>query len=245
MNTKHLAGLGISEKVARVYLAGLSLGTTSIQELARASGLKRPTVYLYVDELVEKGLFEIIPINKKRYYAAVDPHVVEERLKKSLSDFQTELPKLSAMRSDMLGKPQVRVFEGVDGVRSVYEEIERAHSVRFWSNLNEVRPPFHDEYAEICEAIRESGATAREIIADNKTARRYSRFTAKIAGPTYQARTATIEGLENDAVIFGIVVVLFRLQGLNIFAVRIEDKTIADSMKALFDMAWKTARPFK
>jgi hypothetical protein len=29
------------------------------------------------------------------------------------------------------------------------------------------------------------------------------------------------------------------------FVVRIEDPTIADSMRAMFEMAWKTARPFK
>ncbi|MEK9154203.1 MAG: helix-turn-helix domain-containing protein [Patescibacteria group bacterium] len=245
MDTKNLIGLGVPEKVAKVYLAGLSLGTTSVQELARASGLKRPTVYLYVDDLVERGLFEIIPINKKRYYATVDPRVVEERLKKSLADFQSELPKLTAMRSDTLGKPQVRVFEGIGGVRQIYEELKRAHSLRFWSNISEVYTQLNESFAEVSEAVRANGTTAREIIADNKESRRYSRFTAKIAGPTYSARTATVGGLENDAVIFGNVVVLFRLQGLNIFAVRIEDKTIADSMKAMFDMAWKTARPFK
>ena len=245
MNTKILAGLGVSERVAKVYLAGLSLGTTSVQELARASGLKRPTVYLYVDDLMKRGLFETVPIDKKRYYTAVDPSVVEGRLKKSLADFQAELPKLSAMRTDTLGKPQVRIFEGVEGVRGVYEEAKHAHSLRFWSNIGTAYLPFHDLYMDISETARKNGTPLREIIADTKESRRYSRLFAKITGPTYQARTATVEGLENDAVIFGNVVVLFRLQGLNIFAVRIEDKTIADSMKAMFDMAWKSAKSFK
>ena len=64
-------------------------------------------------------------------------------------------------------------------------------------------------------------------------------------GPTYSARTATQEGLHDDAVVYDNVVALFRLQGLNVFVVRIEDPAIADSMRAMFDMAWKTARPFR
>lgn len=246
MDTKCLAGLGVPENAAKVYLAGLSLGTTSVQELARVSGLKRPTVYLYVDDLVERGLFETIPINNKRYYAAVALEKLEERLKKNLSDFQSEMPRLAAMCSDALGKPQVRMLMGVEGVRGVYEEAKQASSLRFWSNMSSsVYQPFHNTFMEISEAAGKQGAPLREIIADTKEAKRYSRLCAKVTGPTYSARVATIEGLENDAVIFGNVVVLFRLQGLNIFAVRIEDKTIADSMKALFDMAWKSAKPFK
>ncbi len=97
----------------------------------------------------------------------------------------------------------------------------------------------------MCEAVREHGIGAREIIADTKESRRYSKVIAKVSGPTYSARTATVEGIENDTIIYGNVVALFRLSGLNMFVVRIEDATIAETMRAVFEMAWKTAKPLK
>jgi sugar-specific transcriptional regulator TrmB len=245
MNIKSLAAMGVGEKSAKVYLAGLALGTTSVQELARKSGLKRPTVYLHLDELVKQGLFEHVSLNTKKYYRAVEPQVLEERLKKSLAHLQHEMPQLLAMRADTMGRPQVQVFEGEEGIRRVYDEIKQARSARFWSNLGGIYAPFHNTYMEMSEEMAHRGANVREIIADNKETRRYSRLLYKVMGPSYTARTATVEGIENDTVIYDNVVAIFRLQGLNMFVVRIEDPTIADTMRAVFDMAWKTARPFK
>lgn len=242
---KILNSLGLGEKAAKIYLAGISLGTTSVQELARKSGLKRPTVYLHLDELIKSGLFESVNINKKQYYRATDPQILEEKLKNNLAVFQAEMPKLAALRGDLMGKPQVRVYEGEEGVRHVYREIKKAHSARMWSNIGQVYGAFHDTNMEVAEALRDSGAGVREIIADTKESRRYTRLIAKVVGPSYAARIATQEGLENDTIIYENVVAIFGLQGMNMFVVRIEDSSIADTMRAMFDMAWKTARPFK
>jgi len=244
MESHDLSFLGLSEKAGKVYKAGLILGTTSVQELARKSNLKRPTVYLHLDDLVTQGLFEVVPLNKKTYYRAADPATLETKLQKQLSVLQTELPKLNALRSDTLGKPRVRIIEGKEGILGVYAEMKKAHSLRFWSNVGSAYGLFHDEYMELADAIRRDNINAKEIIADTKESKRYSRLLSKVAGPSYSARIATVEGIENDTGIFGNVVVLFRLHELNFFVVRIEDKTISDTMRAIFDMSWKTARPF-
>ena len=245
MDAKTLTALGLNEKSAKVYLAGLVLGTTTVQDLARKSGLKRPTVYLYLDQLVGQGLFEHISIGKKKFYRAVEPEVLEERLKHSLEHLRRELPGLAALRADTMGRPQVQVFEGEEGIRQAYREMKKAHSLRVWSNIGQVYGPFHDTNMEIAEACKENGVNVREIIADTKESRRYARLVAKVIGPSYVARTATVEGLENDTIVYDNVVALFRLHGFNLSVVRIEDPTIADTMRAMFDMAWKTARPFK
>jgi len=245
MDIKSLAAMGVGEKSAKVYLAGLALGTTSVQELARKSGLKRPTVYLHLDDLVKQGLYEHVSINKKKYYRAVEPQVLEDRLKKSLAHLQHEMPQLLAMRANTMGRPQVQVFEGEEGIKQVYEEIKKTHSALCWSNVGPVATPFHDMYMEMSEEMNRRGTNVREIVADNKESRRYSRLVAKVTGPSYSARTATVEGLQNDTIIYDDVVAIFRLQGLNMFVVRIEDPSIADTMRAMFDMAWKTARPFR
>ena len=245
MRTDLLASMGISEKAAKIYLTGLTLGTTSVQELARKTRIKRPTVYLQIDELLKRGLFEKVSLNNKQYYRPVEPQILETHVKKNLAALQDAMPELLALQTDTRGKPQVRILEGEDGIKQIYGEMKEASSWRIWSNLAKIYPLFGDTYAEISNAVRRNGIGVREIIADNKESRRYSRLLKEIAGPTYSARLATVEGLANDTIVYGNVVAIFRLHEFNMFVVRIEDQSIAESMKALFDMAWKATKAFK
>ena len=226
-------------------MAGVALGTTSVQDIARKTNIKRPTVYLHIDELIKQGLFESMSLNNKQYYRAADPEVLEERLKKNLSELQLSMPELLASRANTMGKPQVTMLEGLEGVRRVYLGMKKANSWRVISNLTSVYTPLHEIYLEMTEMVKENGIGVREIIADTKEAKRYSRFIARMCGPTYTTRIASVEGLANDTIVYGNVIASFRLHELNLFVVRIEDKTIADSMRALFDMAWKSAKPFR
>ena len=73
MNSDVLASLGISKKAANVYLAALALGTASVQDIARKVGIKRPTAYLHIEELLRYGILEKVPYNKRFYYRAADP----------------------------------------------------------------------------------------------------------------------------------------------------------------------------
>ena len=58
MNLDTLVSLGINEKSARIFLAALSLGTATAQNIANGAGLKRPTAYLHLQELLKMGLIE-------------------------------------------------------------------------------------------------------------------------------------------------------------------------------------------
>ena len=50
-----LQNVGLDEKTAKVYMAVLALGTSSVKTIAEKAELKRPTVYLHLDELMQKG----------------------------------------------------------------------------------------------------------------------------------------------------------------------------------------------
>ena len=65
--------LGLSEKEAKLYLNALELGTFSVMGIANKSGLKRPTCYLILDELVKKGLVSMAPRVKKILYMVESP----------------------------------------------------------------------------------------------------------------------------------------------------------------------------
>lgn len=241
MNSTPLISLGITEKAAKVYLTALPLGRASVADIAQKTGLKRPSVYLYIDELLKRGLIEKTLSGKRQYYRACNPKALLEQAQKNFSELQTVLTELSTLRAASSGKPQVIILEGKSGIERIYEEVVQAHSFCAWSNLVAVEKLFPHAPFNIAEKIKECGITAREIITDTKEARRIARSFSRIAGATYRVRVADGELLQNDNMLYGNVCAMFRLHEYNLFVVRIEDKTIADTMRVLFNLAWKAA----
>ena len=68
-----LRKLGLTEKEVRIYLAGLELGPTSVQNIAAEARLTRPTTYEIIKKLEQKGLFAETGRKGKRYFTAQSP----------------------------------------------------------------------------------------------------------------------------------------------------------------------------
>lgn len=244
MNFQTLTHLGIKENPAKIYLAALSIGSASIQELAAKANLRRPTVYEYVEELLREGLLEKVPMGKRVYFKAADPRLLEVRAKHTLQLIQKAMPELEDLRASMQGRPNISILEGEHGLKQVYEDMGKANSICFWSNLSTFERHFRDTFQKLAEGIKENGVRTREIITDTPEAKRSAKRYALTAGSNYSARLATVEGIQNDNAIYGNVVALFRLHEQNLFVVRIEDPIMAQTMKAMFEMAWKSATVF-
>lgn len=243
MESAVLTQLGISKKAAEIYLAALALGTASVMDLAKHAELKRPTAYIHIEELFRQGLLHKIPIGKREYYRAANPGLLEDRAEKNLQAIKRAMPEFEALLGARGGRPSVVVLEGKKGIEQIYDQLAKANSLRFWSNLADVSQHFQEYFDYIARVVHEKEMVVREIIADTDEARRSSKSFAKIAGRTYVARVTTQKGIGNDSVIYDDTVALFRIHEYNFYVVRIEDKAIADSMKALFDMGWEAANP--
>lgn len=51
-----LQKIGLQQKESAVYLALLELGTADVSGIAKKAGIKRPTCYLVLDDLKNRGL---------------------------------------------------------------------------------------------------------------------------------------------------------------------------------------------
>jgi sugar-specific transcriptional regulator TrmB len=244
MKTDVLTALGLDEKAAKIYLAALAVGTSSVQTLARKANLKRPTAYLHIEELVRQGLMQKVPIGKKDLYRALDPSALKQRAQQSLEAVNDALPSLLAMQT-VTGRPKVTVLEGRKGIRHVYEEVREANNIRFWSALSDIGKLFSDEVEMIAKAIHKNQIRTREITNNQPQHRRAIKSFASIAGKTYSARVDAKDGIGNDNVIYGDVTALIRIHEFDLYVVKIEDPFITKGMRALFDMAWETAKPLR
>src|SRR3989338_2859882 len=75
-----LQKVGLSEKEAKIYLALLELGQATVLELAKKSGIKRPTVYVVIEEMREKGYVAKAMRERRVCFTAKSPDLILQAL---------------------------------------------------------------------------------------------------------------------------------------------------------------------
>ncbi len=124
-----LRDIGLGENEARVYVAMLELGPSTVLQIAGKAGINRPTTYVQIESLKQRGLVEVMTKGKKSVFSPKEPSQLEAMLEheaKAIEVHKSELakvlPQLQTMW-DLAGKkPIVRYFEGIDGLRQMQEE---------------------------------------------------------------------------------------------------------------------------
>ncbi|MEK7648124.1 MAG: helix-turn-helix domain-containing protein [Patescibacteria group bacterium] len=244
MQTPDLSPIGVGDKATSIYLTALSLGTASVQQIATKAGIKRPTAYLHIEELLRENLLERIRIGKKDFYRACDPQQLKKRAETALTHINTILPELQQLHATGGARPTVRIFEGEVGLKEIYAQLQHANSIRFISDLAATESLFPKSVNDIAAGIAEQQIRTRELIANTPETKRASKRFAAIAGKTYTSRVFAHGVIKNDSAIFGNTVAFFRINEHNLFVIVIEDATIAETMKTLFDHAWEQATTF-
>ncbi|KKU45025.1 MAG: Transcriptional regulator TrmB [Microgenomates group bacterium GW2011_GWA2_46_7] len=117
-----LKQLGMEEKEAKMYLAALEFGPTTIVKLAKKSGIKRTTIYEFIDDMVARGLIATSISVKRTLYSASEPVKLEQLIEKQREIIKEILPGLESLAKKSPQRPRVRFYEGVEGIRSVYND---------------------------------------------------------------------------------------------------------------------------
>ena len=113
--------LGLSEKQSAVYTALLQLGRASAYSIATKSGLKKPTTYVILDELIKKALVARVPREKKQQYIARPPEEAFAVAQEKLDLAKQKLPELLAMTKGEATKVNAIYFEGIEGLKKTME----------------------------------------------------------------------------------------------------------------------------
>src|SRR5690242_13407133 len=86
--------LGLSETETKVYLASLSLGPTSVQDIAKEAKLSRTATYDAVEELQKRGLLSTYVRGKKRFFAAEEPEQAVAYFRDNVNKMESQLEVL-------------------------------------------------------------------------------------------------------------------------------------------------------
>ncbi len=234
-----LKDIGLSEKEAALYAAGLELGECSIQELAKEANIKRPTAYRVVEDLESKGLFAKVAKGKKYYYEAENPEAIFGLYKIRQDAFSRLLPDLQLLHNKGNKRPKVKFYNGIEGLKSMYwEALESKETIRVYGSIDDMwtlSKNFVADYVKerVKRKIHIRGLVpvtlqSREYIKLNKAEMRELCLVPQDRFPF----TNEINIYNNKVAIYS-----FREQ----VGVIIESQDIAATQKAIFELAWQGA----
>jgi len=119
---KKLATIGITGNLYKLYAAAIELGEAPIAEVAARAGLIRTTAYDALSRLEQEGLVKLEMRRQRRYVIAQDPTVLLERLEGRRQMLHELMPQLRSMYNRAQGKPHIRFYEGVEGIRTALQD---------------------------------------------------------------------------------------------------------------------------
>lgn len=117
-----LSKIGFDHNQISVYMAILSLGTASVSEISKKSGIVRTYIYKIIAELVESGLVEETD-EKVKKFTALHPSKLVDLMEKKKSLIENLLPELLGIYKTKEFKPKMKFYEGENGKKKVFEDI--------------------------------------------------------------------------------------------------------------------------
>ncbi len=237
-----LQEFGLTEKEAKVYLAVLELGQDAVLGIAKKSELKRPTVYLILESLIKRGLVRKIPKGTTTFYVTEDPDILLQVLEKRQKSIKDVIPFLKAIYNRRDTKPQIRFYEGREGIQKAYGEFRLAKkNILFYGSIKDILESFPDEMLTY-EIIKKMGISVKEIMSSDPVDIKYAKEIMGYKNPKHEVRIlkkGTIFAIDT-AIIDDNKIAIVSLKG-NAFSVMIQSKDIAQSFKTLYELAWASA----
>ena len=174
---KNLEDVGLEPKEAEIYLAVLYLGKATIADIARKSKVKRMTVYQHIDDLTQKNLLHKTAQGKRVYYVAESPEKIIKILERKQKHFKKVLPDLKNIFGHSSHKPQIRFYEGIEGMRAIYDEMTKTSQTiygafaadKYFSVFNE------SDNERFFGNIRENGGQIKDLIEDTPIGRKHAK----------------------------------------------------------------------
>lgn len=117
-----LTKLGLKESEAQIYMTTLEQGETTILLLAKATGIKRGTVYEITNRLLERGFLKVTMAEKRRFLVAEDPQTISAKFKEYSDTLFSQLPQFLALQNSNEYKPKITYYEGEDGIWQILDD---------------------------------------------------------------------------------------------------------------------------
>ena len=241
-----LLSLGFSIKDIRVYLALLELGRGTVSKIARMAGINRTTAYDILDNLVQKGLATELSEGKKQSYLAESPDKLEVIAKEQLrqhelavDEIKNVIPELKSIHTKG-DRPVVRFYEGVEGLKHVWEEtLTAGETIRALASVEVTNKGIPDYFPKYYKRRAAKGIKIKAIFPHGEEACERSKMDKielreSVHVPSDRYWFAPEINIYDNKVMIA--------SWNEKLGITIESQEIADTLKQVYDLAWEEAK---
>ena len=240
---RELTKIGLNEKQAQVYVALQKLGEATAYKIAEECEVKKPTVYVILEELRKMGLVLKVPHAKKQLFSPRDLGEYISEREKDLSSARRIMPSLDKLREKTFSR--VFFFTGARGIRESLEyKFDTPATQRFdavYGDVKGVDPAVLKLYREWDEKIVERDIELN-IIVPGKEADVYYPLMRSEKTEIRQAPELTYPGDISFEIAKDFVrIIAAKDQQATI----IENTNVADALRQIWSVLWKQSKPME
>jgi HTH-type transcriptional regulator, sugar sensing transcriptional regulator len=234
---EELKHYGLSEKEIKIYLSNLKLGTTTANQIAIDSGVKRTTTYEVIESLKQKGIVSTFKKDKKSFFEATDPKRLISILKEKEKLIENILPELEKMQKSTSEKPTVQLFIGKEGIKTIFEEILE-HKMDYWISGNtDIFEKLGYYFPNFIQRRIKAGIHARVIETRSGLTKEHKRTAKK---DNRKIKFLDFK-LKSQIVIYENNAAFITISDEELVGIKITNKFIIETQKQLFEILWKVA----
>lgn len=237
-----LEAAGLDPKEAQVYEEILQNGKLAVLNIAKNTGLKKGDLYNVLERLEEKKLIRELPEYKRLTYAVDNPEIIERAIlekEKNLEEAKGRMFELFSLYNLHQGKPGIRFAQGIEGIKKLFNETLKSKTeILAYADAGGWLTHFPEYTRWYAEERIKKNIKERVIISDTTQALDYMKsYNTQVTEYKFVSHAENKFSMEMD--IFDNKVIYATLREPFI-ALLIEDKEIADTHRAIFEMNWRS-----
>jgi len=234
-----LQRIGLSCKEAQIYVALLKIGDATVKDIAAEAGIKRPTTYLILEDLRQKGLILKIPHIKKAIYRSKNTDELFGYASDNMSALKRALPKLEALQVER-NPMKTFYFEGIGGLKDALfykiDSLENKNLKGFWAKADKISEPVANLFIKFQSFIKNRNVTVEGITVDDSSIEKYRE---NYEPELYKISSASASDYSSEISIEITDEFVRIIDPIEIKAVIIENKRVADTLKQIVELAKK------
>lgn len=241
-----LSQLGLSDKEIAVYSALLGLGRSSVLDTSKMAEVERTTTYRILETLHQRGLVETVKEGKRIKWVAKDPKSLLDLVDETRKTVRALLPELSSLYEKQEGKPKLIFLEGENVIRKAFREAilkgKEGGTILAFSPESALYPLFSGKgWPEIVQLRVKKKILSRILIPSVSQAPGYRVGIDKKNLREIKLVERKLYPFKATVSVFDRMVMLITTRKKSL-AVMIEDEEIADTMRMIFELAWRATK---
>lgn len=244
---KSLQELSLTEGEARVYIALLEEGKSTVGPITKASGISPSKIYDVLNRLVKKGIVASVIGGKTRFYRALPPQRLKTLIDEQKDIYKNRLQQQEKVLSEIIpllpqqeeGKEYAEILEGVRGIKTFFEmlleEMKHGETTLMAGYTKYAGELFDDYFSGYNDRIRKKGIKVMMIFEHDAWFRkkRRGRPHATYRYLPRSVKASAFNCIYHDKV--GIIIVTEKQK----LCFLIRNKEIAESYTEYFKLMWK------